>query len=311
MRVISLLPSATEIVAALGGLEHLVGVTHACDHPPMVDSRVRVTTTAVDGDAAPGEVDAQVRRIFDAGQPLYTLLEDRIRALRPDLLITQALCDVCAVTETDVRALAARLEPPPTVLTLDATSLDGVLDDIARAGAALGLESEAEELLIGARARMRRVHDTLESAKAPRPRVAVIEWGEPIYAAGHWVPEMVHRAGGVDTLAKRGEHSVVVTRDAVRDADPEVILIAPCGYDLARAQQEGERLLALDGWAWARTRRVYAIDANAFASRPGPRLVDGIEVFARCFSPALFSPLDTGRAAPLTTAARAAFAIPA
>lgn len=220
MRVISLLPSATEIVAALGGLEHLVGVTHACDHPPMVDSRVRVTTTAVDGDAAPGEVDAQVRRIFDAGQPLYTLLEDRIRALRPDLLITQALCDVCAVTETDVRALAARLEPPPTVLTLDATSLDGVLDDIARVGAALGLESEAEELLIGARARMRRVHDTLKSAKAPRPRVAVIEWGEPIYAAGHWVPEMVHRAGGVDTLAKRGEHSVVVTRDAVRDADP-------------------------------------------------------------------------------------------
>ncbi len=311
MRVISLLPSATEIVAALGGLEHLVGVTHACDHPPMVDSRVRVTTTAVDGDAAPGEVDAQVRRIFDAGQPLYTLLEDRIRALRPDLLITQALCDVCAVTETDVRALAARLEPPPTVLTLDATSLDGVLDDIARVGAALGLESEAEELLIGARARMRRVHDTLKSAKAPRPRVAVIEWGEPIYAAGHWVPEMVHRAGGVDTLAKRGEHSVVVTRDAVRDADPEVILIAPCGYDLARAQQEGERLLALDGWAWARTRRVYAIDANAFASRPGPRLVDGIEVFARCFSPTLFSPLDTGRAAPLTTAARAAFAIPA
>ena len=311
MRVISLLPSATEIVAALGGLEHLVGVTHACDHPPMVDSRVRVTTTAVDGDAAPGEVDAQVRRIFDAGQPLYTLLEDRIRALRPDLLITQALCDVCAVTETDVRALAPRLEPPPTVLTLDATSLDGVLDDIARVGAALGLESEAEELLIGARARMRRVHDTLKSAKAPRPRVAVIEWGEPIYAAGHWVPEMVHRAGGVDTLAKRGEHSVVVTRDAVRDADPEVILIAPCGYDLARAQQEGERLLALDGWAWARTRRVYAIDANAFASRPGPRLVDGIEVFARCFSPTLFSPLDTGRAAPLTTAARAAFAIPA
>ncbi len=305
MRVVSLLPSATEIVAALGALEHLVGVTHACDHPEVVSSRARVTRTAVKSDAAPGVVDAQVRAITAAGTPLYTLLEDRIRVLHPDLIITQALCDVCAVNETDVRALATRLDPQPRVLTLSATSLDGVLEDIRAVGTALDRSDEADEFLAGARARLRTVHEVLKSAKAPRPRVAVIEWGDPIYAAGHWMPEMVHRAGGVDVLAKPGEHSVVVTLQAVRNADPEVLVIAPCGYDLARSVTEGERLLALPGWAWAREARVFAIDANAFASRPGPRLVDGIEVLARLFNPSIFTPIDPLFARPLTAAARA------
>lgn len=304
MRVVSLLPSATEMVAALGALEYLVGVTHACDHPPVVASRMRVTTSAVSGLEAPGAVDAQVREIAASGRPLYTLLEDRIRKLHPDLFLTQALCEVCAVMETDVRALAARLTPPPKVITLSATSLDGVFDDIARVGAALDRADEAEEFLAGARDRLRRVHETLKAAAAPRPRVAVIEWGDPIYAAGHWVPEMVKRAGGVDALAKPGEHSVIVELTAVRAADPEVILIAPCGYDLARSVAEGERLLALSEWAWARDRRVWAVDANAFASRPGPRLVDGIECFARIFTPSLFSPIEPAFATPLTAAAR-------
>lgn len=299
MRVISLLPSATEIVAALGGMEHLVGVTHACDHPPMVDSRVRVTRTAVKADAAPAAVDAQVREITQRGEPLYTLLEERIRALHPDLMLTQALCEVCAVMETDVRALAERLSPAPRVVTLSATSLEGVLEDIARVGEALGLADEAEELLAGSRARLRTVHETLKAASAPRPRVAVIEWGEPIYAAGHWMPEMVRKAGGVDALATPGEHSVIVTLDQVRAADPEVIVIAPCGYDLPRSIEEGVRLLALEEWAWARERRVFAIDANAFASRPGPRLVDGVEVLARLFHPSLFTPVDAAFARPL------------
>lgn len=298
MRVVSLLPSATEIVAALGAMEHLVGVTHACDHPPMVASRARVTTTAVDAHAAPAVTDAQVRDITARGEPLYTLLEDRIRALHPDLMLTQALCEVCAVMETDVRALALRLSPPPRVITLSATSFDGVLEDITQVGAALGLGDEAEEFIAGARARLRSVHETLKAARAPRPRVAVIEWGEPIYAAGHWVPDMVRRAGGTDVLARPGEHSVIVTLDAVRAADPEVILVAPCGYDLPAAMAEGERLLSLPEWSWALAggRRVFAVDANAFASRPGPRLVDGVEVFARCFNPDLFTPLDASAA---------------
>ncbi len=292
MRVVSLLPSATEIVASLGAMEHLVGVTHCCDYPPQVESRLRVTRTAIDADAAPDVVDAQVREITASGAPLYTLDEAGIRALKPDLILTQALCEVCAVMETDVRAVAARLDTPPQVLTLSATSLDGVLDDITRVGAALGIPDEAEEFVAGARMRMRRVHETLKAAQAPRPRVAVIEWGDPIYAAGHWVPEMVKRAGGIDVLATPGEHSVVKTLEQVRAADPEIILVAPCGYDLPRAIVEAERLLGLPDWQWAKGRQVFALDANAFASRPGPRLVDGIEVMARLFNPQLFSPLD-------------------
>lgn len=292
MRVVSLLPSATEIVATLGGMESVVGVTHCCDFPAEVESRVRVTRTAIDAEAAPDVVDAQVREITTSGAPLYSLEEDRIRALRPDLILTQALCEVCAVMETDVRAVAARLEPQPKVLTLSATSLDGVLDDIVAVGNAMGRAEDAERFVADARTRMRAVHETLKAAKAPRPRVAVIEWGDPIYAAGHWVPEMVKRAGGIDVLATPGEHSVVKTLDQVRAADPEVILIAPCGYDLPRAVAEAERLLALEDWAFARGRQVFALDANAFASRPGPRLIDGIEVMARLFNPQLFSPLD-------------------
>lgn len=306
MRVVSLLPSATEIVAALGAMESLVGVTHACDYPRVVESRVRVTRTAIAPEAPPGVIDTQVRELVHAGTPLYTLLEDRIRALKPDVILTQALCDVCAVVETDVRALAARLDPSPRVLSLSATSLDGVLADITRAAEALGAADEAEELLAGARARMRTVHETLKAARAPRPRVAVIEWGDPLFAAGHWVPEMVRRAGGVDVLAAAGEHSVTVTLDKVRAVDPEVLLIGPCGYDLAASIAEAKRLLNRPEWEWARARRVYALDANALVSRPGPRVIDGIEVMARLFNPSLFTPVDVRLAQPISAAAQRA-----
>lgn len=304
MRVVSLLPGATEMVAALGALEHLVGVTHECDHPTVVRSRVRVTESAVDSSGAASTVDAEVKRLHEGGAPLFTLLEDRIRSLHPDLILTQALCDVCAVSEADVRALAARLDPAPEIVTLSGTTLDGVLTDLSLVGRALQLSDETEEWLAGALARMSTVHSRLKSLRAPRPSVAVIEWTDPVYAAGHWVPEMIHKAGGVDVLATAGEHSVERSVHAVRTADPEVMIIAPCGYDLERAASEGARLLRTDAWAWARDRRVWAVDANAFVSRPGPRLVDGIELFARIFNPSAFTPLDPTFARPLTDAAR-------
>lgn len=299
MRIVSLLPSATEIVAALGGVDKLVGVTHACDHPPVIESRARVTSTAVDATATPAQIDAQVRAIMHQGLPLYTLDEVMIRKLHPDLIFTQALCDVCAVVETDVLALAERLDPKPRVVSLSATSIEGVFADIARAASAMGLDDEGDELLAGLRARVRAVHDTLKAAKAPRPRVAVIEWGEPIFAGGHWVPEMVHKAGGIDVLAKAGEHSQVVTIESIVAADPDIVLIAPCGYALPEAVAEAERLLAHPDWSFLHTRPVWALDANGFASRPGPRLVDGIEVMARIFNADLFSPLDRTHAVPV------------
>ena len=296
MRVVSLLPAATEIVASLGALENLVGITHECDFPAVVRSRARVTRSAVDGAAPPGTVDADVRRLSTNGESLYALDEKRIAALRPDLVLTQKLCDVCAVSEEDVRALADRLSPAPRVLTLDGTSLDAVLEDVARVGEALGLEDERDELLSGLRARMRVVHGILKEHEAPRPRVAVLEWTDPLYTAGHWVPEMIRRAGGQDVLAAPGAHSVQTTPDAVRAADPEVVLVAPCGYDTARAERAGRELLGREEWAWARARRVWAVDANGLVSRPGPRLVDGIELFARIFNPGLFSEIDDAHA---------------
>jgi len=296
VRVVSLLPSATEIVGALGGLEHLVGVTHECDWPPVVSSRARVTSCAIDSTKPPREVDEQVRALSASGQALYTLNEKLIRSLHPDLILTQALCEVCAVHEGDVRALAASISPAPPVISLAPTTLDAVLDDVARVGAALGLEDEAEELLAGLRARLQSVHVTLKTAQAPRPRTAVVEWGDPVFTGGHWVPDMIHRAGGVDVIGKSGEHSRTIAAAEFEAADPAIIVVAPCGYDLARAESEARRLLATNAWAWARTREVWAMDANAFASRPGPRLVEGVEILARIYNPALFSPLDPAHA---------------
>jgi iron complex transport system substrate-binding protein len=292
MRVVSLLPSATEIVAALGAIDALVGVTHECDHPAEAARRARVTRSLVRAADPPGAVDAQVRTLANAGSPLYALDEEAIRALRPDLILTQALCDVCAVMETDVRALAARLAPEPRVVSLSASTLDGVFDDIAAVAAAMDLAGRGETLLARLRARLLAVHHTLQSARAPRPRVAMLEWTDPPFAAGHWVPEMVRRAGGVDVLAAPGAHSRVVGPGDVAAAAPDIVIVAPCGYGVVRAAHEARRVLALGEWELPATRAVWALDGNALTSRPGPRLVDGVETMAAIFNPSLFGAVD-------------------
>ena len=288
MNIITLLPSATEIVAALGATGQLRGISHSCDWPREVATLPRLTATAVDSLATAGAIDAQVRSIVGTGAPLYTIDAEAIRALRPDVIVTQALCDVCAVSEGDVRALAAELSPPPTVVTLAGRTINGVLDDIRAVGAAIGANDEALELIDGLLKRLTRVHETLTAARAPRPRVTVIEWTDPLFAAGHWVPEMVGKAGGVDVLARAGEHSVVVTVEAVRAAAPEVLCVAPCGFNLAECVEAARTLLARDEWAWARSLEVWALDANGMSSRPGPRLVSGVETMAAVMHPGLF-----------------------
>ena len=297
MRVVSLLPSATEIVGALGALEHLVGVTHECDWPPVVNSRARVTTCAVDSTASPAAIDVQVRDLAHTGTPLYGIKERMLHDLHPDVIITQSLCEVCAVHEGDVRALAASITPAPQVVTLGATTLEEVFADITRVATALQLTDESEELLDGLRDRLRRVHATLKAAQAPRPRVAVVEWGDPIFTGGHWVPEMIAKAGGIDVIGTAGAVSKTITLAQLQASAPDLLVIAPCGYNLPRAIDEGHRLLALDDWAWAREIPVWAIDANSYASRPGPRLVEGTEILARLFNPSLFTPLDPAHAA--------------
>jgi iron complex transport system substrate-binding protein len=303
VRIVSLLPAATEIVAALGALDSLVGVTHECDHPGAVRSLPRVTSSAVDapsgGDrsADAGAVDARVRELSAAGAALFALDEALLARLRPDVVLTQALCEVCAVSETDVRALAARLDPAPRVVTLAGTTIDGVLDeDVAGVARAIGRAEAGAALADELRGRLRLVHETLKAARAPRPRVAVIEWTDPVYAAGHWVPDMVRRAGGVDALARPGEHSTTRPVAAVAAAAPDVLIFAPCGYDAARAAAEARRVLARPEWAWAAHLPAWAVDANAYVSRPGPRLVDGVELFARVMHEGLFGRPDADRA---------------
>ncbi|MCA2982498.1 ABC transporter substrate-binding protein [Gemmatimonas sp.] len=292
MRIVSLLPAATEIVALLGATDHLVGITHECDYPDVVRSRARVTRSALPHAHDPSAIDAAVRDAHADGVALFTLDTKTITALHPTAILTQALCEVCAVREADVRALAARLAPPPAVVTLGGTSLDGIYADIRAVARAIGADDEADELLAGLRDRVEHVHRTLKAAQAPRPRVALVEWTDPLYVAGHWGPEQIARAGGIDVLGVAAAHSVPVAMDALRKADPEIVLFAPCGYTLEQATAEGRRCLALPQWQWLEGRQVWALDANGLISRPGPRVVEGIEAMASIIAPTLFSEIE-------------------
>ena len=287
-RIVSLLPAATEIVAALGALDQLAGVTHECDHPPEVAGLPRVTSSAIDRDAASSAIDAEVRALASTGAAVFTLDAALVAALAPRVLLTQSVCEVCALPESEVARAVAALHTAPVVVSLGGTTLDGVWDDVRRVGHAIGRRAEAEQLIASAEARIRRVHETLKAARAPRPRVAVLEWLDPLFVAGHWSPELVRRAGGVDVLAQPGMHSVQVAVDAVRAADPEVLLFAPCGFEVDRAAGEAGALLDTDAWRWAHDRDAWALDGNALTSRPGPRLVDAIETMASIFAPGLF-----------------------
>ena len=289
-RVISLLPGATEIVCALGAADSLVGISHECDYPPAITHLPRVSASAVDSTASSRDIDVAVRRASESGLPLFTLAADDIVRLAPTLIITQSLCEVCAVSDGDVRDLAQLVTPAPTILPMTGTTLDGVWDDITAIGAALGRSSHAADLLAQLGQRMRIVHETLKAARAPRPRVAVIEWLDPLFIAGHWTLELVRRAGGVDAVAQPGAHSVRVTAEQVRAARPEVLIFAPCGFNVVRAEGEASALLRAREWSWARDRNVWALDGNALTSRPGPRLVDAVEVMASIFAPTLFDP---------------------
>lgn len=305
-RIVSLLPAATELLAALGVWEQVVAVSHECDVPAEATRLPRVTVSRIDGSAAPAAIDGAVREAGAAGLALFQLDDARIVHLAPTLIVTQGLCEVCAVDAGAVHALAARLHPAPRVLSLGARTLDEVLASIGEMARAVGRPDEGDELRAGLQARLRQVHVTLKGARAPRPRVAVLEWTDPLFAAGHWVPDMVRRAGGIDVLSTAGDHSRQVSVAQVREAAPDVLLVAPCGLSLDRSVAEAEETLAHPDWSWADRCTVVAMDGNAYTSRPGPRLVDGVEIMGRLFHPTLFSPLLPGRGARVTLRPRCA-----
>jgi iron complex transport system substrate-binding protein len=290
MRIISLFPAATEMVCALGAASSLVGISHDSDFPPeLLDSGLPVVTRAtIDGNAAPAEIDRLVRVADTLGESLHVLDAEAIADLEPDVIIAQGICDVCAIREGDVRIIAESLRRPPIVLALSADSLDEVLNDIHRVAAVIERSPISESLVQRLERRLYKVHERLVAAAAPRPRVAVLEWTDPIYNAGHWVPQMVRRAGGIEVLAKAGERSRKVSMEELVAANAETIIIAPCGYGVVRAAAEGEMQARKQEWAWLAHRRAWAMDSNGLLSRPGPRLVDGVETLAGIFHPSLF-----------------------
>jgi iron complex transport system substrate-binding protein len=295
VRIVSLLPSATEIVFALGLGDELVGVTHECDHPPEARG-VPVVTRAVHdlSGASSHQIHARVEDSMRTHTAVYELDEQALVAARPDLILTQELCRVCAVGYAQVNEVARRLDGDVTVISLEPASVEGILNAIATVGAMTEAEDAAIDVVEGLRERLGHVSEIVRSRRDTGfvpPRVAALEWLDPPFAVGHWVPEQVRLAGGWELMGIEGGRSVETTWDAVREVDPEILVLMPCGFDLPRTVEAWAALPRPAGWDTLRAvrdGRVIAVDGSAYFSRPGPRVIDGIEVLAEIIDPAAF-----------------------
>ncbi|MEO8195661.1 MAG: cobalamin-binding protein [Thermoanaerobaculia bacterium] len=286
MRIVSLVPNATEILFALGAGAEVVGVSHECDWPPEAKSRPILTGSALQPGMAPAEIDAAVSSQLASGASLYTLDEKRLAELDPDLLFTQELCPVCAVSTAQVGDAVAPMARCPEVMSLDPTRLEDVLADILHVGERIGRSTAAEALVDALRARLDRIERATHGR--PRPTVVALEWLDPPFLGGHWVPQMITIAGGKDPFGiAPGERSRRATWAEIAAADPDWIVAMPCGFDAAGAAIEVAKLAGNPAWESlraVRTGQVAAVDANGCFSRPGPRLVDGIEALHRLFA---------------------------
>lgn len=286
MRICSLLPGATEIAYLLGLGDEIVAVTHECDYPAGAKDKPVVVRSVIDPSRmSSAEIDRKVAELLQAGKGLYTIDEPSLVKASPDVILTQGLCDVCALDYNDVVKAARQLPRMPAIVSLNPHSLADILDDITRVGSATQREAAASALVHELRERIDAV-----GMREPqyRPRVVCLEWFEPLYVAGHWVPEMVTLAGGVDVLGRKGQPSHKVEWHSVLDAKPDMILLMPCGFDVRRTIKEAKPLRDLQGWndlPAVKAGHVYAFNGNAYFSRPGPRLINGLEILARIIHP--------------------------
>jgi iron complex transport system substrate-binding protein len=295
MRIVSLLPSATEIVCALGLGDELVGVTHECDWPAEVAGKSVMTTSVLDHSSTPsGEIHRLVTDAIHGGSSLYTLDEIALEGARPDLILTQELCKVCAVSYRQVNEVARAIDADITVVSLEPTSLEGIFNSISTVGAMTDAEDAAVDLVESLRARLgaieARASERREDGHQP-PRVVGIEWLDPPFAVGHWVPEQIRRAGGWDLLGLDGEASRQTDWAAIAEVDPEMLVLMPCGFHLRETVEEWARTPRPIGWKSmeaVRRGNVFAVDGSAYFSRPGPRVIDGIEMLAEIFDPDAF-----------------------
>jgi iron complex transport system substrate-binding protein len=286
VHICSLLPSATEILFALGLGDSVVGVTHECDFPPEAAKKPPLIRPRVDPQALPAVIDRQVTELVSRGESIYSVDAELLASLAPDLIITQDLCHVCAASPDDLATALAPFSKRPKILSLAPHSLADVWDNIRKIGEATGRRRDAQGLAITLQQKVAAIE--MRVANAPRPRVLCLEWMDPFYIAGHWVPEMVVKAGGEDVLGRAGEASFRATAEQVAETGAEIIIVMPCGYSSRRAAAEfsfKELPSSWDKLPAIRDRRVFAVDANSYFSRPGPRLSDGVELLAHLFHP--------------------------
>ena len=291
MRVCSLLPGATEIAFALGLGDDVVGVTHECDYPAEARQKPVVVHGLIDSNRMTSlEIDRWVGERLNSNRSLYLLDQERLREAAPDVILTQGLCDVCAIDYNEVVAASETLAKKPKIVSLTPNCLTDVLDDVARVGEATGQRHIAERVVEELEQRISSVREQAATSSA-RPRVACLEWFDPIYLAGHWVPEMIEIAGAEDVFGRRGEPSEKVEWQSIRESTPEIIVLMPCGFDVPRTLREAGVLERLEGWhdlPAVKAGKVFAVNGHAFFSRPGPRLVDGLEILAHIIHPKIF-----------------------
>jgi len=281
MRIVSLVPSATEMLFALGVGDDVTAVTHECDYPAAVLDLPKVTRDVIGPGLAPAEIDRAVRELTEQGQSIYELDEAALQRLQPDLIVTQALCAVCAVSYDDVRAIADRLDSRPEVLSLDPHTLGEVLGDVRTLAQATDRKDAGVDLVQDAASRIDRVRLAVRAAEPVS--VVALEWLDPVFVAGHWTPQLIEYAGGNDVLGLAGEHSEQRSWDEVRAAEPDVVIVMPCGYDADRALEEAHAYA--DELSSIGAKRVVAVDAAAHFSRPGPRLIEGLELLGHILHP--------------------------
>ena len=291
-RIASFLPAATEMVCALGRTDSLVGITHECDYPPEVKSKPILVRNVLPVETmSQSEIDRAVAARLREGQSLYQIDEALLQEQAPDLILTQNLCQVCAPSGNEVSQVLKSLSRKPEILWMTPKSLAEIEDNLRELGQATGRTKEAERLIALGRARLQRLAVTTRDL-APRPRVFCMEWIDPVYCSGHWMPEMVELAGGVDLLSHKGEDSVRISWEEVVKWAPEVLIVAPCGFHLDKVLEQAPQLFCYTGWSSLPAisqRRVYAVDANSYFARPGPRVVDGTELLAHLIHPELFT----------------------
>jgi iron complex transport system substrate-binding protein len=292
MRIVSLLPSATEIVYALGLGDELVGVTHECDYPPEVVGKPVMTRSVNDlTGARSAAIHKLVTSAVHGGSSLYELDEEALAAARPDLILTQELCEVCAVSYRRVNEVARQIDSSITVVSLEPTSIEGIFNTISTVGAMTEAEENAVDVLEELRERLGEIEERIQERRSEGQspiRVVGLEWLDPPFATGHWVPEQIRRAGGWDVLGREGDRSVETTWDAIRDVDPEMLILMPCGYHVGDAAREWKRTERPSFWHdldAVRRGQVFVVDGSAYFSRPGPRVIDGLAILAEIFDP--------------------------